>query len=236
MFGVHDTNLPRLGRELTQGDRTPDVRYTDLLSGLWFNKRGERTSFAANGISRLQYYPQLANGMRWSGTGAVAVNRTMQRGHFGIDQQVRYSPYAHFRVIPIPSEESATLADVSAPDSALAVTGRESYRYNPGLRGGYQMSRRTTLSASYQYEFLDFVPAGQFDWKTHDADVMLSHNITSKTALVAGYAYHVRDFEGVRLPLQRQDINFGVNYNDTLPFSRTTPRLAPLPALSAPAP
>jgi hypothetical protein len=223
MFGVHDTNLPRLGRDLTQGDRTPDVRYTDLLSGLWFNKRGARTAFAANGVSRLQYYPQLANGMRWSGTGAVAVNRTMQRGHFGIDQQVRYSPYAHFRVIPIPSEESATLADVSAPDSALAVTGRESYRYNTGLRGGYQLSRRTMLSAAYQYEFLDFVPAGQFDWKTHDADVMLSHNITSKTALVAGYAYHVRDFEGVRLPLQRQDINFGVNYNDTLPFSpRTT--------------
>ena len=25
MFGVNDTNLPRLGRDLTQGDRTPNV-------------------------------------------------------------------------------------------------------------------------------------------------------------------------------------------------------------------
>lgn len=222
VFGVNDTNLPRLGRDLTQGDTTPDVLYTDLLSGLWFNKRGERTSFAANGVSRLQYYPQLTNGMRWSGTGAVAVNRTMRRGHFGIDQQARYSPYAHFRVIPIPSEDAATLADVSAPDSALAVSGRESYRYNTGLHGGYQMSRRTMLSAAYQYEYLDFVPVGQFDWRTHDADVTLSHSVTPKAALVAGYAYHVRDFEGERLPLRRQDINFGVNYNDTLPFSPQT--------------
>ncbi len=108
---------------------------------------------------------------------------------------------------------------MSAPDSALAVSGRESYRYNTGLHGGYQMSRRTMLSAAYQYEYLDFVPVGQFDWRTHDADVTLSHSVTPKAALVAGYAYHVRDFEGERLPLRRQDINFGVNYNDTLPFS-----------------
>jgi hypothetical protein len=52
--------------------------------------------------------------------------------------------------------------------------------------------------------------------------VTLSHNVTPKAALVAGYAYHVRDFEGERLPLRRQDINFGVNYNDTLPFSPQT--------------
>jgi hypothetical protein len=58
------------------------------------------------------------------------------------------------------------------------------------------------LSAAYQYEYLDFVPVGQFDWRTHDADVTLSHSITPKAALVAGYAYHVRDFEGERLPLQ----------------------------------
>ncbi len=40
VFGVNDTNLPRLGRDLTQGDRTPDVRYADMLSGLWFNETG----------------------------------------------------------------------------------------------------------------------------------------------------------------------------------------------------
>jgi hypothetical protein len=222
VFGVNDTNLPRLGRDLTQGDTTPDVRYGDMLGGLWYNKPGQRTSFAANGVSRLQYYPQFSNVMRWSGTGAVAMTRTMRRGQFGIDQQVRYSPYAHFRVIPIPSETSPELADVSAPDSALAVTGRQSYRYNTGLHGGFQMSRRTLLNATYQYEYLDFVPVDQFDWTTHDADVLLSHYITPKTALVAGYAYHVRDFEGERLPLRRQDINFGVNYNNTLPFSQRT--------------
>jgi hypothetical protein len=223
VFGVNDTNLPRLGRQLTQGDRTPDVRYGDILGGLWFTKRAAHTSFSANGSSRLQYYPQLANGARWSGTGAVALNRTMRRANFGIDQQVRYSPYAHFRVIPIPSEEAASLADVSAPDSALAVTGRESYRYNTGLRGGYQLAGRTLLSTTYQYELLDFVPAEWSDWKTHDVDVTLSHSVTPTMALVAGYAYHLRDFEGHRLPLRRQDINFGVNYNNSLPFSpRTT--------------
>ena len=224
MFAVNDTNLPRLvARDLPDSASNPDVRYTDMHLGLWFTKRGERTSFAANGTSTMQYYPQLSSAMRWSGAGAVAVSKTMRKAHFSVDQQVRYSPYAHFRVIPVPGFASDRLADVSAPDIALAVSGRESYRYNSGINAGFQLSRRSMLATSYQHEYLDFVPVGQHDWRTHDASIALSHSVTQKTAFVAGYAYHVRDFHGERLPLRRQDINFGVNYNSTLPFSpRTT--------------
>jgi hypothetical protein len=127
-------------------------------------------------------------------------------------------PYAHFRVIPISGGASTRLAEVSAPDVALAVAGRESFRYNSGIHTGYQLSRRTAFDASYQHEILDFVPLGQRDWRTQDASVSLTQSMTAKTALVAGYSYHRRDFEGERLPLRRHDINFGVNYNSALPF------------------
>jgi hypothetical protein len=221
LFAVNDTNLPRL--VAGPGDGTgPDVRYTDLHSGLWYTHRGERTVFSTNGTSALQYYPQLAHAVRWSGAGAVAMTRTGRRLRFGIDQQVRYSPYAHFRVIPIPGPTSPGLAEVEAPDVALAVSGRESYRYNSGVTAGYQLARRTILNASYQHEFLDFVPADQNDWKTQDANISLSHSLTPKTALVAGYGYHRRDFERERVPLRRHDLNFGVNYNSALPFSPRT--------------
>jgi hypothetical protein len=222
LFAVNDTNLPRLVARETAGSR-PDVRYSDLHAGLWFNKRGQRTSFSANGTTAVQYYPQLSNAARWSGAGAVGMTRTGQRLRFGFDQQVRYSPYAHFRVIPISGGTPVRLAEVSAPDVALAVAGRESFRYNSGIHTGYQLSRRTAFDASYQHEILDFVPLGQRDWRTQDASVSLAHSVTAKTALVAGYGYHRRDFEGERLPLRRHDINFGVNYNSALPFSpRTT--------------
>jgi hypothetical protein len=224
LFGVDDTNMPRLvARDLRNSSSKPDVRYTDLHTGLWYTKRAPRTSFSANGMSSVQYYPQLSNVVRWSGAGAVAVTHTGRRVSFGLDQQVRYSPYSHFRVIPIPGGPSAGLADVSAPDAALAVTGRESYRYNTGMSAGIQIARRAMLSAAYQHEYLDFLPVEQLDWRTNDASVTLTHNMTSKTALVAGYAYHHRDFQGERRPLQRHDLNFGVNYNSALPFSpRTT--------------
>ncbi len=223
LFGVNDTNLPRLIARGTDASSRPDVRYSDLHAGLWFSKRAQRTSFSANGTTAVQYYPQLSNAVRWSGAGAVGMTRTGQRLRFGLDQQVRYSPYAHFRVIPISGGGSTRLAEVSVPDAALAVAGRESFRYNSGINAGYQLSRRTALDASYQHEVLDFVPLGQRDWRTQDATVALVHNMTAKTALVAGYGYHRRDFEGERLPLRRHDLNFGVNYNSALPFSpRTT--------------
>jgi hypothetical protein len=223
VFGVYDTNLPRLSRDLTSGESKPDVHYTDLHTGLWFTKRGQRSSFSANGTSAVQYYPQLGNAVRWSGAGAVGYSRSTQRVRFGVDQQVRYSPYAHFRVIPISSGIAPALAEISAPDVALAVTGRESYRYNSGISTGFQLTRRTMVNAMYQHEYLDFVPVDQFDWRTHDASLSLSHSMTQKTAFVMGYGYHHRDFQGERLPLRRHDVNIGVNYNSSLPFSpRTT--------------
>ena len=223
LFAVNDTNLPRLVARDAASNSRPDVRYTDLHSGLWFTKRGQRTTFSANGTSAVQYYPQLSNAVRWSGAGAAGFTKTGQRFRFGLDQQVRYSPYAHFRVIPIRDIAAPNLASVSAPDVALAVSGRESYRYNSGISAGYQLSRRSVLDASYQHEILDFVPLGQSDWNTQDASVSMTHSMTSKTAFVAGYGYHRREFEGERLPLRRHDFNIGVNYNSALPFSpRTT--------------
>ncbi len=222
VYAVNDTNLPRLVARDSTNSR-PDVQYTDLHSGLWFTKRSQRTSFSANGTSAVQYYPRLSNAVRWSGAAAAGLTKTGQRFRFGFDQQMRYSPYAHFRVIPIRDGASTSLASVSAPDAALAVSGRESYRYNSGINAGYQLTRRSNFDASYQHEILDFVPLGQSDWMTQDASLSLTHSVTGKTALVAGYGYHRRDFEAERVPLRRHDFNFGVNYNSALPFSpRTT--------------
>ena len=222
VYAVDDTNLPRLvARDSTTNSR-PDVRYSDLHAGLWFTKRSQHTAFSANGTTAVQYYPQLSNALRWSGASAAALTKTGQRFRLGLDQQMRYSPYAHFRVIPIRDSLSTNLASVSAPDVALAVSGRESYRYNTGINGGYQLSRRTMLDASYQHEILDFVPLGQSDWRTQDGSVSIAHSMTAKTAFLVGYGYHRRDFEGERLPLRRNDLNLGVSYNNTLPFSPRT--------------
>ncbi len=222
LFSVYDTNLPRLARRDTRGDTSQrDVYYNDLQSGLWYTQRGERTSFSANGTSAVQYYPQLAGAVRWSGAGAVGLSRTGRRLRFGLDQQVRYSPFAHFRVIPVPNAPSG-LADVSAPDVALAVSGRESYRYDTSFNASYQLTPRTMFNAGLQHEYLDFVPVEQNDWRRQDANVSLSRSLTPKTAFVVGYGLHRREFQGERVPLRRHDVNMGVNYNNALPFSPRT--------------
>jgi len=43
LFGVHDTNLPRLApRNLLNEAGAPEVRYSDLHTGIWYTHRGER--------------------------------------------------------------------------------------------------------------------------------------------------------------------------------------------------
>lgn len=226
LFSVYDTNLPRLARrDLLGDDSQPDVYYSDLQMGLWYTQRGERTVFSANGTSAAQYYPQLSGAMRWSGAGAVGLTRTGRRLRFGMDQQVRYSPYSHFRVIPVPIGTNAALAEISAPDVALAVSGRQSYRYDTAFSTSYQLTPRTMFNAAVQHEYLDFVPVEQHDWRRQDGSVSISHSMNAKTAFVVGYGFHRRDFEGDRVPLVRHDMNIGVNYNSALPFSQRT-RLA----------
>jgi hypothetical protein len=222
LFGVYDTHPPKLFRNLTTGTSTPDIYYSDLHTSLWYTRRGQGTSFAAHGTSALQYYPQLAHIARWSGAGAVALRKTTRRVRFGVDQEARYSPYAHLRAILSTNGSAAGLADVAAPDVTLAVSGWESYQYNTTLNADYDLTPRTTLNSSYHYEYLDFVPVNLFDWKRQDASLSFTHSLTAKTAFVAGYTYHRRNFQGDRVPLSRQDINVGVNYNSALPFSPQT--------------
>jgi hypothetical protein len=124
-------------------------------------------------------------------------------------------------VIPIPIGTSAGLADVSAADVALAVSGDESYRVNTLLNLGYGLKSRTLLNASYHYEYFDFV-ASTFNWRRQDVSLGLSHRVSPKTAFEFGYGYHERDFQGERVPLRRHDVNVGLNYNNALPFSPQT--------------
>src|SRR6185503_18299585 len=50
LFGVDDTNMPRLvARDLRNSSSKPDVRYSDLFTGLCYTNRGQRTTFSANG-------------------------------------------------------------------------------------------------------------------------------------------------------------------------------------------
>ena len=222
LFGVYDTNPPRLVRNLGPNTSRPDIYSSDLRTGLWYAQRGESTSFAANGTMAALYYPQLANIMRWSGAGAVSLAKTIRRGRFGVDQAARYSPYAHLRAIPIPNAPAASLADIATSDVTLTASSRESYQYNTALNADYRLTPRTMLSSSYQHEYLDFVPVGLFDWKRQDANLSFARSLTGKTAFVTGYAYHRREFQGDRAPLSRFDINIGVNHNGALPFSSRT--------------
>ena len=224
LFAVNDTNLPRLvardsdgfsieaGRPVHRpalGPLVHEARRADVVRRQWH-------------VDRAVLPPTLERGAMERSRGGCRVEDHAE-GAFRRRSAGAIQP---LRALPRDSDSRLRierLADVSAPDIALAVSGRESYRYNSGVNAGFQLSRRSMLATSYQHEYLDFVPVGQHDWRTHDASIALSHSVTQKTAFVAGYAYHVRDFHGERLPLRRQDINFGVNYNSTLPFSpRTT--------------
>ena len=223
LFGVNDTNLPRLvARDFrpTRG-RTFTTPTCTRVSGT----RNEASARRFRPTGRRPCSITLGSPTPFDGAAPApwALTRTGRRMRFGLDQQVRYSPYAHFRVIPIRGAASTSLANVSAPDAALAVSGRESYRYNSGIHTGYQLSRRIDVRCGVPARDPRFRAASvRATGRRRTPAVSLTHSMTPKTALVAGYGYHRRDFEGERVPLRRHDFNFGVNYNSALPFSQRT--------------
>jgi hypothetical protein len=221
-FGVEDTRMHRL---LASGPNAAAVvkpiYYNDTEAGLWFTQRTRHSTFSVNGTSTMWQFPQLNNVARWSGAGAVGFSRNWEGSAFNIEQQALYTPFTHFRAVP--AAPAAGVADVATPDVSLAVTGQESYRYNTNVSYSHRMGQRSSLSASYRQEELNFVQSAMQNWRLENLDVSYTHGLTASTSLVAGYIYHRRDFQGDQAPLLRHDIHLGIDYSNTLPFSpRTT--------------
>ena len=223
LFGVYDSNPPRLLASSPSGaGRDQAFHYTDLRTGLWYTRRGKLVTFSASEGSAAQYYPQVEKALRWSQTGAVGIVARTARSAMRVEQQLGYSPFYHFRAVPVSSGSAPALADVAPEDSAFAVSGHESYRYGTGLGWTYRPTERSALGLEYRREDIKFVQAADRDWRTQDAGIRLDRSLARNVTLGAGYSYYRREFEGDRLPVIRQNIDLGVNYSNTLQSPRTT--------------
>ena len=225
LFGAYAKNPARfLAIRPPGGTKNPDFYYSDLNAGLWYTRRGEHFIFSASDASTVLQYPQVGNAIRWSQTGAVSITAASRRNTFGLQQQVDYTPYYRFRVVPTSSGSAASgLADVAPPDSAFAVTGRKTFRYDTGVDWTFRQSSRSTLSLGYRRKEINFVQATDQDWKLQDARISWNRSFTRTTALAMGYGFRQRSFQGQRQTLLRHDINIGMNYHNALAFSpRTT--------------
>ena len=224
LFGVEDTRMHRLLASGPSADAAvKPIYYNDLETGLWYTQRSRHTTFSAAGTSTMWQFPQLNNVVRWSGAGDVGLSTRTERNTFNIEQLAVYTPFTHFRVVPAPAAPATGVADLAAPDVSLAVTGQESYRYNTNLDWSRQMGQRSTLRASYRHEYLNFVQPGMQDWRVQSAGISYTHGLTANTSFVAGYDYHRRQFQGEPVPTLHHDIQVGLDYTNTLPFSpRTT--------------
>ena len=221
--GVYDSNPPRLlASGPAGGTKDRAFHYTDLRTGMWYTQRGKLVTFSASEGSAAQYYPQVEHGLRWSQTGAAGIVARTKRSAFRAEQQLGYSPFYHFRAVPVSSGSTPALADVAPPDSAFAVSGHESYRYGTGLGWTFRPTDRAALGLEYRREDINFVQPADRDWTTRDAGIRWDRSLTRSMALGAGYSYYRRDFQGNRLPVIRQNIELGVNYNNTLQSPRTT--------------
>ncbi len=221
LSGVYDSRLPQFrDRFQTQGGN-PALYYNDLHAGLWYTRRKPHRLFSANGVAAVQQFPQISNTVRESGAGAVAYVSTTQRSSFRVEQQLRYSPFHGFRVLPVPAA-AATPAGVTAPDLALAVSGQPSYESSSVVGWSYQMTSRSSLSAEYLHEYLGFPNDSRLNWRTQDARVEWRRDTASHVTMVMGYDYHRRDLQRIDVPVVRHDIDVGLAYGNQLPFSPRT--------------
>lgn len=232
LLGGHDEASFELGDvDLPRDDRLSTATFGTLfLSGSYAHK-GDSNTFSARASSATRYYPDALRAlspMNFNG-GVRFAGRVGRRGTVNLGQTFGYSPYYSFSLSPAflaeiePDEELApTLTPVFDPETDLRATRRATYAYGSAASYAQRVGRRSHLQFRYNFNYTDAVE-GAYDLMAHGAGVRYSHSIGRYANVYGGYG--ARRAAYVDSPFGEvvaHDVDGGIGYARTLPFSRRT--------------
>ena len=194
--------------------------YMGLQTTGTFSRRNPNRMFSASAATAVRYFPSTSELITIDRSARVGlVTRIGTRGSFSASQSVQYSPYHQFGQPGSDPTEFEGQSPLSNADGALSV-GRTSY--DLGTAVGFERSfRRASLSLGYTSR-LNLYSDPAENMSTHRAAVGFKLNLWRYAALVIGTASRFGQ-TGAEAPSTRtQDIDFGIDYNRALSFSRKT--------------
>jgi hypothetical protein len=214
LFGerVRPTNLNTTFRGVV-AQASGSLSYALNLQGLSIN---------ATGGTSVHLYPSISSAFtrRYSGGAGAALRVTRD---VSINLSAQYRPYSLSSLFPeIGAGGDAALADIDFSSSLDHYVS-----YSAGAGYSRQLSRKTTLSANYNYRWRDASSIRAVAFVDHRAGVGLRYQVDEGLALRAGYGYMQSDRTATggttgAETVTNHHIDAGVDYNRSLSFSRRT--------------
>jgi len=199
--------------------------YTMLGADGAYEWRGRRTQFGATAGTVLRYYHD-SNEFVPSGAAGIGFSTVFaRRTNLSVNQTFAYSPSYLTGLFPSVTPPSA--GDAPPIGASYAVDDTSSYSYGTRLSISWGVTRRGTLTASADYQFVDYVEEmeSRTDQSTVRARVEFSRGMTRNTSLRVAYRFANGDLGtpllGIAAGDKTREHGFDVGMDYTKPLSPT---------------
>jgi hypothetical protein len=195
--------------------------YTDADAAAVYRRRLGRAAFGATGRSVLRYAPDRGSVIPMQHQGGLDFSMTGTRHAFHASQDVRYSPYYQFGAMPDALSSLSALSQTAQSHGDFANAGLDALQTMTAVGWSRGISRRGTLSMSYQLRRTTF-GRHDFDQTSQGVHFGVTRRLTRYVALRTGYGYRVATgvFSGMRP--RNHEIDLGLDYSRALSLSRRT--------------
>jgi len=168
--------------------------YSMFLADAAYSWQGSRVQFGATGGTAIRYYNE-SDAVEVGYTTGVGFSAELGRhSSFSANQTIAYSPSYLYGLFPSVTTAAPGDAIPVAPD--YAVNDSSSYAYGTSVSISHGVTRRGTISGSFDYQHTDFLEEreNRRDLSSYGARLQFSHGMSRNASLRIGYQYRAGDF------------------------------------------
>lgn len=197
-------------------------------TSLTYARRGRRVSVNANAGAHLRYYTEqqeFTNASDWASFGFSA--SLSPRTTLSATQGVTYSPYYSNGFFPLLT--GLTPGEPLSPALDYFTFYHPNYTYSTAVNLARRLTPRSSFSAFYNLNYVDFVERGDVTFfqpfRNQMAGARYQYSFTPTFGVHAGYSYvegRYGWYASQGYPVTGHNIDVGVDYNKTLPLGRRT--------------
>ncbi len=228
MVGGYDSEVPLELRAIPSTEALVSGASTMFLGHSEYRWQGSRVRLVASGESALRHFNEVDDYTPVSYSGGVSLSARLDgRTTLSVNQRAAYSPSYLYGLFPSVAENAGTAVPVATD---YAVSDTESYVYGTRVKLGRDLSRRTGVSATGDFEYTNFLreSALQRDLTAKGLGGELWHRVSPNVSVQTGYTYRTGTFGYGVVPIPPQfgvsatehGLNIGFRYERPLSAAR----------------
>jgi hypothetical protein len=215
---AYDSDVPRT---LVEPIALRSRGYSTLgIGNAVFSQRLRRIEVAATASSILRYYPDVERLKNISDNAHIELTTTFPAGTLSFSQGVTYSTFVVYDLLPAAAE----LGAVSAAPEEYGINANESYTYRTAVALRRRVGRRSSVSATGDFDRVNFVreSTSRADQAIYGVGGGYSVGLSRAFSLTAAYQHRGGDYRNGEGSTQEDTAEIGIDYRRRLSATRST--------------